>query len=478
MTPNLLSSFAFNHAIFRITLQATDLGKLFGSSGIRGLVNVGLTPQLACEVGLAVVTHAKSRHVLVAQDTRVSGRMLGDGLIAGLTAAGSDVSLVGPVPTPALAYLTKTLSADVGLMLTASHNPPQYNGIKIFRHDSLSYTQESQDAIEKIIVKNAFARADWRDVGKASEIQATDLYLEMLQSAAKLKKSWRVVVDPGCGATFYAAPAALNSLGCRTTALNAQPDGYFPARSSEPTEESLGDLAKAVCALDANVGVAFDGDGDRAAFVNEDGFFVDFDRALAAYSAFAIKKAGGGTVVTNVEASMCVETMAAKHGGKVIRSKVGDVYVSEAMQKSGAVFGGEPCGAWIHPRFHWCPDGPLSAVLMLQALEDENKSLSEFIAQVPEYVTLRENLTCPNEKKSKVVAEIKSNIRQVFPDFTDFSTVDGVRLALKNGWVLVRASGTEPLIRLTVEGESLKAARDIMEKGVKLAKENIAEAQV
>ncbi len=441
-------------------------------------MNVALTPQLSCKIGLAAATYSKARRALVAQDTRVSGPMLGDGLIAGLTAAGADVSLLGPVPTPALAYLTKFFGADVGFMLTASHNPPQYNGIKIFGHDSLSYTEESQDAIEKIIVNNTFKRADWRDVGKASEIQATDHYLEMLQSAAKLKKSWRIVVDPGCGATFHTAPAALNSLGCRTTALNAQPDGYFPARSSEPTAESLGDLAKTVCALGANIGVAFDGDGDRAAFVDEDGIFVDFDRALAAYSAFALKKAGGGTVVTNVEASMCIETMAAEHKGKVIRSKVGDVYVSEAMQKSRAVFGGEPCGAWIHPRFHWCPDGPLSAVLMLQALEDENKSLREFIAQVPEYVTLRENLTCPNEKKNKVVAEIKSTIRQVFPDFTEFSTVDGVRLALKNGWVLVRASGTEPLIRLTVEGESLKAARNIMEKGVKLAKEDIAEAQI
>src|SRR5674476_813453 len=127
---------------------------------------------------------------------------------------------------------------------------------------------------------------------------------------------------------------------------------------------------------------------------------------------------------------MCVETMAAKYGGKVVRARVGDVYVSEAMKRFGAVFGGEPCGAWVHPQFHWCPDGPLSAVLVLQALEEDGKSLREFIAQVPEYVTQRENIPCKNEQKQKIVTEIEKTITHAFPDYTDFSTVDGVRLAV------------------------------------------------
>ena len=234
-------------------------------------------------------------------------------------------------------------------------------------------------------------------------------------------------------------------------------------------------MAQVVKALDAEVGVAFDGDGDRVAFIDDTGSFVDFDRALAAFSAFAVKKNGGGIVVTNVEASMCVEKMVEAQGGKVVRTRVGDVYVSEAMKSCGAVFGGEPCGAWIHPRFHYCPDGPLSAVLFLKALEEENKSLREFIAEVPEFVTLRENIACKNSSKHKAVAKIEKTIKSAFPSYTDFSTVDGVRLALKNGWLLIRASGTEPVIRLTVEGESLKAARDIMEKGKALVKKHVEE---
>jgi phosphoglucosamine mutase len=190
-----------------------------------------------------------------------------------------------------------------------------------------------------------------------------------------------------------------------------------------------------------------------------------------------VRKNGGGVVVTNVEASMCVERMVEAEGGKVARTRVGDVYVSEAIRNVDAVFGGEPCGAWVHPRFHYCPDGPLSAVLFLRALEEVNESVRGFVARVPEYVTLRENIACRNDLKREAVANMEKTIKSAFRGYTGFSTVDGVRLALKNGWLLVRASGTEPLIRLTVEGESLKATRDIMKRGKTLVKKHVAEAR-
>mgnify|MGYP005844495495 CR=1 FL=1 len=453
--------------------MAQNLAKLFGSSGVRGLANIDLTPALACKVGLAVAAHAKARKALVARDTRVSGPMLEDALVSGLLASGVNVALIGVVPTPVLAYLTKALQADVGFMLTASHNPPMYNGIKIFNSDSVSYADESQDAVEKTIDEEAFALADWRNVGSAALADVSHLYAEMVTERVQLRKQWRVVVDPGCGAAFNIAPALLKALGCRVTALNAQADGFFPARSSEPTAESLKDLAQVVKALGAEGGVAFDGDGDRVAFIDEQGGFVDFDRALAAFSAYAVKKRGGGTVVTTVEASMCVERMVEAEGGKVVRTRVGDVYVSEAIKRCDAVFGGEPCGAWVHPSVHYCPDGPLSAVLMLKALEEEGKSLREFVAEVPEFVTLREKVACKNDLKQQAIAGIEATVKSAFPAFTDFSTVDGVRLALENGWLLIRASGTEPLIRLTVEGESLKVASDIMAQGKALVKRHV-----
>jgi phosphoglucosamine mutase len=265
---------------------------------------------------MAAATFAHAKRAVVGRDTRVSGPMLQEALVAGLTAAGVETLLVGVVPTPAVAYLTKAFSADVGFMLTASHNPPQYNFLLLLSGDTVFYTDESQNAVEKLVADHTFALGDWRKVGAASELEASQFYLSMLKGAVKLQKPWRVVVDPGCGATHSIAPAALNAIGCKTTPLNAQPDGYFPARSSEPTAESLSDLAKTVKALGADLGIAFDGDGDRVAFVDEEGGFVDFDRSLAAFGAYALKKSGGGTIVTNVEASMCVETMAERSAAK------------------------------------------------------------------------------------------------------------------------------------------------------------------
>ena len=447
--------------------------KLFGSSGVRGLANVDLTPILACKVALAVATHSKAKKALVARDTRVSGNMLEDALVSGLLSTGTDVLLAGIVPTPVLAYSAKVVGVDIGFMLTASHNPPQYNGIKVFNSESLSYTDADQEAVETIVAEGSYAMADWRSLGKTIPIDASTIYLSAIQKVVTLKKRWNVVVDPGCGAAFSVGPQMLKAIGCKVTSLNAQPDGYFPARKSEPTAESLQDLAKTVKTLHADIGVAFDGDADRVAFVDENGVFVNFDRSLAAYGAFALKRGGGGLVVTNVEASMCVETMAEKYGGKVIRTRVGDIYVSEAIKRDGAVFGGEPCGAWVHPQLHLCPDGPLSAALFLKALEDEGKTVSEFIAEVPEYITMRENIVCENEQKYKLVEKLGDELKSGFPDYTDFSTVDGARLALKNGWLLVRASGTEPLIRLTVEGESQEAAKDITQKATALIHKQI-----
>ena len=211
------------------------MAKLFGSSGVRGLVNIDLTPQLSCKVGLAVATYAKAKKVVVARDTRVSGSMIEDALVSGLLSSGTNVFLAGIVPTPALAYVTRALSAEAGFMLTASHNPPQYNGIKVFKGDSLSYTDEDQDAVEKNVLAQTFSFADWRGLGKTTRVDASRLYIEMALKAVKLQKHWHVVVDPGCGATYNLAPAMLKVMGCKVTAINAQPDGHFPARKSEPT---------------------------------------------------------------------------------------------------------------------------------------------------------------------------------------------------------------------------------------------------
>ncbi len=449
------------------------MGKLFGSSGVRGLANVDLTPSLACKVASAVATHANAKRAVVAKDTRISGDMLEAALVSGLQSCGVEVYLAGMVPTPVCAYATKTLCADVGFMLTASHNPPPYNGIKVFNKEGLSYAETDQDAVEKIVSDRKFSLADWRRLGAVKTVDAAEVYLKMAQKAVHLKKSWNVVVDPGCGAAFNVGPRMFKALGCKVTALNAQPDGHFPARKSEPNAETLKDLSATVKALGADIGIAFDGDADRVAFVDEKGVFVNFDRSLAAYGAYMLKRAGRGSIVTTIEASMAVETMANKHGGHVIRTRVGDIYVSEVISQQGAVFGGEPCGAWIQPQIHLCPDGPLSSALFLAALESEGKTVSQFVGEVPEYITKRVNFQCRNHQKYLLIEQLEPMLKAAFPEYTDYATVDGARLALKNGWLLVRASGTEPLIRLTVEGESELAAKDITQRAAALIQRQI-----
>lgn len=445
--------------------------KLFGSSGVRGVVNVGLTPVLAAKIGLAVTTFAKAKKVVVAKDTRVSGSMVENALVSGLLAGGANVYTLGIIPTPVLAYLTPKLDADAGIMITASHNPPEYNGIKIFNNCGMAYDEKNQETIEKITEQEQFRYADWRNIGKTSQINKSQLYIDNIKEKVKLRKRWHVIVDPGCGATYNLAPCILKTLGCKITAVDAQPDGFFPARSSEPNPEALKPLARIVKELGADVGVAYDGDGDRASFIDEKGNFADFDRVLAAYAAYATKNRKGKVVVTNVEASMCVEKMVEAQGGKVVRTRVGDVYVSKVIKKHKAIFGGEPCGAWIHPQFHYCPDGILSSALLLKALEEENKTLSEFVSKVPKYHNYRENIACKNETKQHVMINVVEKLKQVFPDYRRVSMVDGVGLALADGWILIRASGTEPLIRLTVEGESTRKAKQIMEKSIKLVKQ-------
>ncbi len=450
------------------------MGKLFGSSGVRGLTNIDLTPILACEVACAVATHSETKKVIVAKDTRVSGNMLEHALVSGLISCGNEIFLADMVPTPALAYTSKTMGADAGFMLTASHNPAPYNGIKVFKAD-LSYTDADQEAVEKIVGEGFYKRADWRNLGKVFKIDAAKLYLDMLMKAVKLKDHWSVVVDSGCGAAYDVAPKMLKALGCKVLALNSQPDGHFPARKSEPNAESLQDLAKTVKIMGADIGIAFDGDADRVAFVDENGAFVSFDRSLAAYGAFALERNGGGTIITTIEASMCVDTMAERYDGTVVRTKVGDIYVSEAIKREGAIFGGEPCGAWVHPQQHFCPDGPLSAAFFIAAIQNQETSVSKFISDVPEYPTQRVSFNCKNEAKYSLIDKLGKVLKVMFPNFNDYSTVDGVRLTLEDGWLLVRASGTEPLIRLTVEGKTMQAAKDITQKATELVQKGIEE---
>jgi len=444
---------------------------LFGTSGIRGVVNVELTPQLALEVGKAIATLNRGGVLIVGRDTRPSGEMLEAALISGATSCGCDVESLGLAPTPLTAYTTRVLSADAGVSITASHNPPEYNGLKPFDSSGMAYGEEQRRAIEEILKRKAYRPSDWSGVGSVEEVEATPLYLDAILRDLELQREWRIVCDLMNGATAITAPEALKTIGCEGIYINANPDGYFTTGAPEPRGETLRRLGELVRASEAHIGFAFDGDGDRVMFIDERGMAPTPDRVLAAYAAHIVERCRGGVIVTHVGASMCIDEAVRLAGGRVIRTRVGDAYVAETLMRHGGVFGGEPVGAWIHPDIHPCPDGLLSALRLMAALERLDTTLSGFVADIPEYPLMRVKVECPNHLK----ADVMRNIQQLYPehltDVKSTSTVDGLRVELRDGWLLMRPSGTEPVIRVTAEARSRKRVEELIEVGRHLTSE-------
>lgn len=446
--------------------------RLFGSSGIRGLANVEVTPLLAQKVGAAIASQFEGGAILIGRDTRLSGEMLERALISGVVSCGFVAGTLGVVPTPAVAWLTKEMGAEAGVAISASHNPPQYNGLKIFDTTGMAYNVEQQERLEALIEGEEFITSSWNRVGSVEAMDAGRIYVDALVQLSEFSPDWDIVCDLFNGATCTVVPDLFELLGLNATLLNAQPDGHFPASNPEPNEESLARLGSMVRKMRARVGLGFDGDGDRMMAVDEKGRVPSPDRVLAAYARHLVKANGGGVVVTHVGASMCVEEAVEAAGGTVVRTKVGDVYISEAMVEHGAIFGGEPVGAWIHPDVHLCPDGILSALRLMTALESEGKTLSEFIDDIPEYPTLRGKVQCPNKEK-KAAMESVLKFGGEFGNVKDVSTVDGVRLQLEDGWVLIRPSGTEPIIRITVEGHERERAEHLLDTSSKFVEKVI-----
>jgi phosphoglucosamine mutase len=430
--------------------------KLFGSSGIRGIANKDITPELALQVGLVLGSRKKT--AVIGRDPRVSAPMIEHALIAGLTAAGCAVTEVGLVTTPTLAYAARDY--ECGVMVTASHNPSEYVGIKLWNPDGMAFDSAQQDEIEKAIEEGSFTRVPWNLIGKFEEdgnaIRAHMNMIKKLVGSSDLK----IVLDCGCGAGGTISPYLLQELGCEVITLNAQPDGHFPARNPEPIDENLSMLKKAVVEFGADLGIAHDGDADRMMAVDEKGSFVTGDEMLAI---FGLSECGSskGKVVVPVDTSMMVDDCL--KGSEIIRTRVGDVYVAEGIKQCGAVYGGEPSGSWIFPKVSYCPDGVYAAAKLVEIVKD-NK-LSELRKELPKYATKRGAFPCANEKKAEFMRKIKIKLEPL----GEVLDIDGIRVEMENGWVLVRPSGTEAKVRITAEAR--EDVDDIFAMAEKLVEE-------
>ena len=433
--------------------------KLFGTSGIRGPIGTAVTADLALKMGRALSTLLGPGHdIVVGYDSRTSNQMLEKALIAGILEGGCDVLSLGMAPTPLVGYATMKLG-DAGVMITASHNPPQDNGIKVWNKNGMAYRPNQERELEKIISDETFSNASWENIGKVKDIKNTSReYVKDLLDYAHIKPGLKVVVDCASGAASYLSPLILRKAGCEVITLNSQPDGFFPGRLPEPSEANLQELMKMVKATQSDLGIAHDGDADRMIAVDEKGNMADFDKLVS-----LMAREVGGRVVTTVDASNSID-MCLEGKGEVIRTKVGDVHVAEAIEENDAFFGGEPSGTWIHPDFCMCPDGILSA-LRIATLVSEKGPLSKLLDEVPSFPTLREKINCEEFQKKMIMEKTEAEFAKLFEDVSEVNLIDGVRLSLENGsWVLIRPSGTESYVRITLGGKTDLEAQKLMDK--------------
>ena len=456
------------------------MGKLFGTNGIRGVVNEDMNIDLAQGIGKAWGTLLKRTidkpKVAIGTDARLSNHMLKNAISAGLLATGCDVVDVDLVPTPTLQYTVKMKGFDSGVIITASHNPPNFNGIKGVAADGTEFTKDVEDEIEKIYFEKSFKLVDWKDVGKLTFWDgAIDLYingiLEAVDVNAIKERKFHVVLDCGNGAGCLVAPILLKKLNCKITELFCEPDGTFPGHNSEPLPENLTELIKKVPEVKADIGVAQDGDADRAIFVDENGTYIWGDKSLALGAKYATKD-NGGITVTPVTTSSCFDDVVKQNNGKIIHTAVGSPIVARVMIDKNAVFGGEENGGLIFPEMQYCRDSAMSIAKILEIMAKENKALSQLIDEIPKYEVYKTKMPCPNDKK-EIVMKTLAEKTKTDNNVLEVDETDGVKLYLKDGWVLMRPSGTEPIFRVYSESKNKDMAENIALKYKDLAQEII-----
>jgi phosphomannomutase/phosphoglucomutase len=451
------------------------LKKLFGSNGIRGVVNKELTPEMTVRLGSSIGTFFGKKNLLVGHDARTSGPIFAKAVIAGLTATGCNVFFAGMAPTPALQYAVKNHCMDGGVIITASHNPPEYNGIKVIWNDGIEISHKNETEIEDIYFKSRQVFAEWSKLGQGKALTlVNDEYIEAIQkhvnASEVAKEKYHVVTDTANSVGSLAAPKLLREIGCKVTTINGDIDGTFPGRLPEPRPENLEELASVVKALHANLGVAFDGDADRSIFVDENGEIYWGDKTFALIEKHFLIENPNEKIVTPVSSSTLIKDIADAYKGEIVLTKVGSVTVSHTMKKAGAKLGGEENGGVFYGPHQAVRDGAMTTALILRIMARTGKKLSELIAEQPQYFLEKGTVHCPEDKKEKV---LKKLLERVKGDNT--STIDGIKIWFDDkSVILVRPSGTEPVYRLYAEAKTQKKALKLVKEYTIVLKKTLA----
>lgn len=440
--------------------------KMFGTNGIRGEANEYLNCELALKIGKAIVTVLGPGPIAIAMDTRISSDMIRSAVSAGLMSMGADVHNLGMVPTPALQYYVKThKEVTGGVMITASHNPPEFNGIKCVSADGTECKPEEEAAIEDayetdIKVKN------WKDIGHETIVEgAGEAYINAVVSKVDAdlirKAKLKVCLDCANGASVETSPLLLKKLGVEAVIINGESDGMFPGHFSEPVEENLWELKERVVKESADLGFAHDGDADRCVFVSEKGKYMPGDYGLAILCCLEMRNGNGKKlVITPVSTSAMVQEAVEDLGGELVYTAVGSPVVARRMIADGSPIGGEDNGGIIFADHQYCRDGAMSAAKMIEAVARYG-SLQAQVDALPKYFTIKAAAKCDNDKKAELVERIAARHSNERMDRTD-----GLKIIFDNGWVLLRPSGTEPKFRIYSESKDPQVAQSRSEQFV------------
>jgi len=438
------------------------MGKLFGTNGVRGVFSEDFTLEFVHDLVLAISTYFKDGTILVGYDGRDSSNVISKVVCSTLNSAGLDCHLAGLIPTPCLEFATKKLGYNGGIMITASHNPPEYNGIKPVASDGVEVSREDENVIEEIFFKKNWKQNSSTWGSTKNDDRAVQTYLDGIKSqvdVSKIKsKNLKVVLDLGNGAQAVTAIKLCEQLRCEVITINLQIDGSFPGRGSEPTPNNLQELSSTVVKNNADLGIAFDGDGDRSIFCDNKGMLLSGDKSALLLSNYLLKKNPNSKVVTCTNSGNSIDEIVTQTNSTVIRTKVGSIEVSRKMITENALLGFEENGGFMFGKHNHVRDGGMALALFLELLASSNKSVSEELATLPPSFTTKDKISCEKEDADKIISKLLA-------EFPNADTTDGVKIVFdKRNWVMVRPSGTEPIIRIYVESDSEKNLETLMKE--------------
>jgi phosphomannomutase/phosphoglucomutase len=436
--------------------------EIFRAYDVRGIYGEELSPEISYDVGLAFGQFiGKKKGLSVARDVRLSSPVLEYALKAGMLASGCDVVSLGVQPTPLLYFSIAHLGLSGGAVITASHNPPEYNGIKLCREKAFSLTYESGiEEIKKQVFGGKLRSQNWNSLGKEKTLEIRPTYEAYLEERIELARRIKLVIDAGNGTCGFVGDM-FERMGCQAEMLFKEPDGRFPNHIPNPLiEETLQTLKKQVVESHADLGVAFDGDGDRVGFIDEKGFAVKADQTMMIFAEDLIKETKKPKILFDVATSKAVPEYIEMLGGKPLMTRVGHSYVMEALHNEKGKMAAEISGHYYFAdNYYGFDDGIYAAARMIDIVSRSSSTLSETVRRLPSYISTPEKrIKCSDERKFRIVEKVKERLES---EGYEIIGIDGVRIELEDAWALVRASNTEPAIVLRFEGKTLRQLRNV-----------------